>query len=120
MSRADPQSPWPINDPNRGHQILEIGERFAHSHQHDVVDLFPALALNRDDLIDNLVRRQVATESLKSARAEFTAVSAPDLRRDTDRSPIGARSIKRGRRRNQDRLNQATVRQSKQAFASRV
>src|SRR5438270_7170937 len=120
MPRAGPQSPWRIDDSDRCHQILEIGERFAHSHEHDVVDLFAALALNRDDLIDNLVRRQIATESFKAARAKFTAVSAPDLRRNTDRSPIRARSIKRWRRRNQDRLNQAAVRQSKQEFASRV
>src|SRR5207302_7519260 len=87
---------------------------------HDVVDLFPALALDCNDLIDNLVRRQIATESVKAACAKFTAVSAPNLRRNTNRSPIGARSIKRRRRRNQDRLNQAAVRQSEQEFARGV
>ena len=56
VPRADAKSPRRIDDSDRADQIIEVGQRFAHSHEHDVVDLLAALAFDRDDLIDNFVR----------------------------------------------------------------
>jgi hypothetical protein len=70
VSRSDADSPWRINDPNGPHHVLEVRKRFAHSHENDVVDLFPACALNRDDLIDNFVRLQIPREPFQTARAK--------------------------------------------------
>src|SRR5437763_1375305 len=109
MPRADSQSPRRVDNSNRAHDILEVRQRLAHSHEHDVIDLLAALALDRDDLVDNLVWFQISTEPVQTARAEFAAISAADLRRNTDGSSVRPRSVERGRCRNQDRLNQAFV-----------
>ena len=102
VSRANAESPRRVNDSNRAHHVAKVGKRFTHSHENDVVDLLTACALNRDDLIDNFVRAQVAGKSFQTACTKFAAVSAPDLRGEANCPPIRAASIKRWRRWNQN------------------
>src|SRR4030081_1474708 len=52
---------------------LTVGDGLAHSHKNDIVDLVAALAFHCDDLIDNLVRAQIARKSFQAARAKFAA-----------------------------------------------
>src|SRR5207253_2853864 len=66
-------------------------------------------AVDRDDLIDNFVREQVARKSFQAARAKFASVSATDLRRNANCPPVRLFSIKRWRRWNQDGLDQVSV-----------
>src|SRR6266480_2296718 len=68
-----------VDDPNRAQHIIKVGERFAHSHENNVVDLVAAFVLNRDHLIDNFVCSQIARESFQTARTKFASVSATDL-----------------------------------------
>ena len=84
VPRSDAEAPRRINDPNRSHHVLEVRKWFAHSHENDVVDLLPAYALDRDDLIDNFVRAQVARKSFQAARAKLASVSATDLCRNAN------------------------------------
>src|SRR5262249_32674359 len=120
MPCADPKSPWCVNDPDRAHQIVEVSQRLAHAHEHDVVDVFAALALNRHDLVDNLIGFQVPAESFQPARAKLAAVGATDLGRNSKRPPVRARSVKRRRRGNQNRFDQVSVGQPKKEFPCRV
>src|SRR6202043_2627997 len=90
VSRAGPQTPRRIDDSNGAHHVLEICQRLAHSHEHDVVDLFSGLALDCNDLIDDFVRVQIPAESFQTARAKFTAISAAYLGGNADCSPIRA------------------------------
>ena len=116
MASANPESPRRVDDRDGAHQVVEVGERFAHAHENDIVDLVAAGAFHRDDLIDNFVRAQISRKSVQAARAEFAAVSAANLRRDTNGPSIGARAVERGRSGNEDRFNQAFIRQTEQKF----
>ncbi len=60
VSRANAEGPRRVNDSNRAHHIAEVGQRFAHPHENDIVDLLPGCALDRDDLVDDFVRSQIA------------------------------------------------------------
>ncbi len=80
MSSPNPESPRSIDDSDGPNHVVEVRQRLAHSHEHNVVDLFAALALNCDDLIDNFVWLEVPAESFEAARAKFAAVGAANLR----------------------------------------
>src|ERR1700730_2396808 len=112
MSRTDTESPWCVDDPNRTHQVAEIGEWFAHPHENDVVDLFAALPFDRDDLINNFIRTQVSRKAVETARAKLAAVRATDLRRDANCPPVRSAPVKPGRGRNQNRFDQISIAQS--------
>jgi hypothetical protein len=71
-------------------------------------------------LIDNLVWLQIPREAIQAARAKFAPVSASDLGRNANRSPVGSRSIKRRRGRNENRIEQAFVGEAKQKFVCGV
>src|SRR6266404_1790361 len=120
MPGADPEPPGRVDDANRAHHVAEVGQRFAHSHEHDVVDFLASLALDRDDLIENFVWLQVSGKSVEAARAKFAAVGASDLGRNANCPPVRTRSVKGGRGRNQNRFYQTFVYQSKKEFACGV
>ena len=46
VSRANAEGPRRINDSNRAHHVTEVGKRFAHPHENDIVDLLSAVALS--------------------------------------------------------------------------
>src|SRR5262249_26022057 len=56
----------------------------------------------------------------QTARAKFAAVSATNLGRDTDRPTVRSPTIKRRRRRNQNRFDQISVGQTKKKLSRRV
>ena len=115
-----PSPQWRVDDSNRAHHIVEVRQRLAHSHENDVVDLLAAFAFDRDDLIDNFVRLEVARKSFQTARAKFAAVGTTHLRRDADRSPVRSRSVKGGRCRNQNRFDQILIGESKKKLSGCV
>src|SRR5438128_12437746 len=93
---ADAETPWRVDDLNRTHHVLQVCERFAHSHENDVVDLLGGVALDHQDLIDDFARTQISREPLQAARAKFASVSATDLGRNADCSTIRLCAIKGG------------------------
>ena len=92
---ADAETPWRVDDLNRAHHVLQVCEGFAHAHENDVVDLVAAFAFDRDDLVDNFARAQIAREPFQAACAKFASVSATDLGRNADCSAIRFASIER-------------------------
>src|SRR5206468_545008 len=110
---TDREAPWRINDAYGAQHVLEIRKRFAHPHEDHVVDLLCSLTLNRDDLVNNLVCAQVARKTLQTTCKKFEAVGAAYLGRDADRLPVRPCSVKRMRRRNQNRFDQTSVGQTK-------
>ena len=72
----------PVDRAQRG---VEVGERLAHAHKHHVRDA--PLAREVEHLGDDLVRCQVAGESLQAGRAEHAAHRAAHLGRDADGRP---------------------------------
>src|SRR2546430_13687593 len=95
VSSADAETPWRVDDLNRAHHVLQVCEGFAHAHENDVVDLVAAFAFDRDDLVDNFARAQIAREPFQAACAKFASVSATDLGRNADCSAIRFASIER-------------------------
>ncbi len=67
------------------HDVTEVGERLAHSHQHDIghdaiaTGLEAELALREPDLPDDLRSREVAVESLLRGRAEGAIENTTNL-----------------------------------------
>ena len=94
VPRADAEAPRRIDDPDRADQVAQVGERFTHSHENDIVDLFPARTLDCNDLIDNFVPAQISRKSFQAARAKFAAICAAHLRRDADREAIRFFAVK--------------------------
>ena len=64
----------------RSQYFAEIQKRFAHSHHHDVRRASPEHVFHREHLIHDLVRRQIASESLTSRRAEGASHRTANLR----------------------------------------
>src|SRR6266567_824063 len=84
VAGADAKAPWRVDDANRAQKIFQVGERFAHAHENDVIDFFSALLFNRDELLDDLACIEIARPAVQSAGAKFAAISAADLARDAD------------------------------------
>ncbi len=112
MRRFDSDSPSPSDRHlQRVAHILEIVERLAHPHHHDVGDA--ALALGRQalalgalgaekiaepvardhDLADDLAGRQIAHQALRAGMAERAGQRAADLARDAERAAVAFRDI---------------------------
>ena len=72
----------------RGQQPIEIRQRLAHPHHHDVAQpLFGAKQpLQPQHLLDDLAGREIAIDAVESAGAEHAAHAAADLRADADRA----------------------------------
>src|ERR1700682_6834988 len=96
VARADAESPRRVDDLNGAKQVVEVGERFAHAHENDIVDLVATGAFDRGDLIDNFVCAQIARESLHTACATRAAVGTTDLRGDANSAPVRFLPVKRG------------------------
>ncbi len=81
----------------RRHDVAEIRQRFAHSHQHHVRDdaiatgLKAEFPLRQPYLTHDLRGRQVAIEALLRGRAERAVQRAADLRGNTQCAAIGLR-----------------------------
>src|SRR5438045_9173405 len=99
MARADAEAPLRVNYPNRLEHVFQVGERFAHPHEYNVVDRFTSRTLNCNELVNNFVCAQIARKTFQTTRAEFAAVGAAHLGRDTDRPTIRSSTpVLKGRR----------------------
>ena len=116
VAGADVQAPGRIDDPDGADHVGEVGQRFAHAHEDDVVDLFAARLFHREELLHDLARLEVAGEAVQPARAKFAAVGAADLGGDADRAPVGGLAVERGRGGNEDRLDEIAIRQPERNF----
>ena len=67
MSRADSKTPRRIDNADGTHDVREIGERLTHSHENNVVDLLAGGCFQRDELIDNFDRLEIARPALEPA-----------------------------------------------------
>ena len=117
VPRADFEAPRRIEDFDGDGQIFPIGQRFAHAHENDVVHPLARRLLDLHDLRGDFARREVAFPSAQTAGAEFAPVSTAHLRRDAQGSAIGCLPVKRGRGRDEDALDELSVRQAIQEFA---
>jgi len=90
VPRADADAPVRVDDFDGLDQVDVVGERFAHAHEDDVVDLGFRGALGLEDLRDDFAGGEVALEALESAGAELAAVGAADLGGDAEGEAVGA------------------------------
>src|ERR1051325_1579076 len=102
MARSNSNAPWRIYDSDGAQEVVEVRQRFTHSHENDVVDLFTALTFDRDDLIHDFIRAQISRKTIQPACAKFAAVSATDLGRNANRSTVRFFAVERRRRRDQN------------------
>ena len=65
----------------------QVQERFAHSHHHNVRRSSSEHILHRENLIHDLVRRKIASETLTSRRAEGAPHGTANLGAYTHREP---------------------------------
>ena len=72
----------------RGQHVVEIRQRLAHAHHHDVAE--PLLGgeqlLEAEHLLDDLAAGEIADYAVESAGAECATHAAADLRADADRA----------------------------------
>ena len=91
MPRAEPEPPRVVERLDRGQHAVEVEQRLAHAHEHDVrqplaVRGQPARGVA--DLVDDLGRLEVAPEAELAGRAERAADRAAGLARDAQRVPL--------------------------------
>ena len=91
------------HDVHGGDDVVEVGERLAHAHHHDVGDRMPSLldpgrgrvvgkqrTVRVPQLADDLGDAEVAVEALLAGRAERAVERAAGLRRDAQACPYSA------------------------------
>ena len=80
---------------HRAHDVVEIEQRLAHAHHHDVGELalkvrHVAEMFRRDEnLADDFRGGKIAVETLRAGRTEAAVQSTPDLRRNAQRAASG-------------------------------
>ncbi len=120
VARADVEAPGGIDDADGAEEVGQVGQRLAHAHEDDVVDPLAALFFDGEKLVDDFGRVEVAGEAVEAARAEFAAVSAADLGGDAGGAAVGGFAVKRGRRGDEDGLDQVAVGEAEEELASGV
>src|SRR5512134_562509 len=82
------------HEPHGGYDVLEIRERLAHAHHHDVADR-PLLghaaaetSVSKPQLADDLLHGEVAVEALLAGGAERAFERAPRLRGNAERPAV--------------------------------
>ena len=91
MARAEPEPRRIVERLDGGEDAVEVEQRLAHAHEHDVRE---ALAVRGQppggvaDLVDDLGRLEVAPEAELAGRAERAADRAAGLARDAQRVPL--------------------------------
>ena len=86
--------------PRGGEHVVEVHQRLAHAHEHEVVDRLDAAEVQ--DLVEDLRGGQVAAEPHRPGRAERARQRAAGLRGDADRAAAVAVA-------HQHRLDRAAV-----------
>ena len=103
-----------------GEQGVEVGERFAHAHEDQVVHPFAGEALRGEHLAGDFGGVQIAGESRQPGGAELAAIGAAHLRGNTQRAAVGRFAVERRIGRHQHALHIAAVVQPKQQLAGAV
>ena len=100
FSRANVGAPISIEYFQRGHQVIVVRHRLAHSHNDEVIDGAmprPALrAFHGEHLVDNFRRFEVALKAIQPASAKGTAIRASNLRGDAQRVTIAGLAVEGG------------------------
>ena len=117
-SKAD--TPRGIQDFDSLHEVPVVGHWLAHPHEDEVIDPLTGDLLGEEDLADDLIGSQVALPSVKTTRAELAPVGTADLGGDTKGATVGFLSVERGRRRDEDRLDELAVMETQKELAGRV
>ena len=76
---ADVEAPGRGDGLDGGEEVGEVGQRFAHTHEDEVVDLFTAQLFREQDLPRNFSGGKIAREAIESGGAEFASVGATYL-----------------------------------------
>jgi hypothetical protein len=79
VARAEVQGFLAGDEGDGGEQVVEIGHRFAHAHEDQVVHALAGELLGGEDLAGDFRGVEVAGESGEAGGAEFAAVGAADL-----------------------------------------
>ena len=93
-----PNRRWIVQRVDRLQDPVEVQERLAHAHEHDVRE---ALVVRGEaaggvaDLVDDLGRLEVAREAQLAGRAERAADGAAGLARDAQRVPLALGAARR-------------------------
>ena len=117
---ADVGAPRRGDDGDRGEQCFEIGERFAHAHEDDVVDALAGDGGGGEDLGGDFAGVEVAGEAGEPGGAEFAAVGAADLGGDAEGAAVGGGAVEGGARRDQDGFDEAAIVEPEQELARGV
>ncbi len=117
VARADAQRARIHDESERGQQIVHVGERLAHAHEDEIVHPRAGHLLRRENLAENLRRRQIAREAQQPAGAKLAAESAAHLGRNAEGDAVAMRAAPAFRRRNDDRLHQTPVLHAREEFA---
>ncbi len=120
MCRADADAPGRVDDFERLHQVFVIGQRLAHAHENEVVDLCPGGALGLDNLRDDFAGREVALPAFQPAGAKLASVGAADLGRDAKGEAVGAFAEHVERGRDEDAFDVIAGAQLPEQFSRRV
>src|ERR1700682_5769916 len=96
VARTNLETPGGIYDSDGADHVGEVGQRFAHAHEDDVVDLFTARPFHHEELLHDLAGIEIARVAVEAARAKLAAVSAADLRGDANGAPVRGRAVERG------------------------
>ena len=78
--------------------------------------LSTASPFDRQDLLDDFVRREIAFPAVKAARAKFAAVGAADLGGDAERMAVAGVAVKRGIGGDQNAFDERMVVQPPEKF----
>jgi hypothetical protein len=70
------------------HHVLEIEQRLAHTHEHDVADAPRRESLEHQILSNDLSHAEIAVEAAESGRAELAAHRTTDLARYAAGNPV--------------------------------
>ena len=120
MPRPKVHAPVGIENGEGLCQVGEIGERFAHSHEDNVADRVARLVFCRHDLPYDFSGTEIASESRKTARAEFAVVSTPNLARNAKSDPSAALAVKVGIRRDFHCFDETPVVETEKKFSGGV
>ena len=97
-------------------QVVEVGERFPHAHEDEVVDPFSGDGFRREDLPDDFPGREVAFEAQQAGGAEFAAEGAAHLGGNAEGDAVRLFPVFRSGGGNDDGFHQTAVFHSGQEF----
>ena len=120
MACAEVQGFLAGDEGDGGHQVVEVGERFAHAHEDEGIDALAGELLGGEHLAGDFRGVEVAGESGEPRGAEFATVGAADLGGDAERAAVGLFAVERRVGRDEHALDVAAVVQAEEKLAGGV